>query len=523
MDQHSASMKSNNIVSGLIKRRSNASKTKSDDVSVKSEQDRKEQQLSTNQTLNKFVSIRSSRSIISILLLMTAISSLVHIAWFHLNSTLKEGQLTEDKIQFQDPLIYGYHNFRDVPHFISSGPHDVNPGIPGMYEFHNVCLTRHAEDETLLGLVYFAPNSDSNVKNNPSRCVPCPLYLFNMWDEVGEGEHELGHKCGFHNFHAMYATSVSDWSACMKNRKNRRFFQEWWGDRGEHFLPSFATEVHLYKEPMIALTHNMNIGHSLFDHLLVYVRHWVIFRRLNKFPFSAVASLTIDQCLSDGTSHWYCELLRAMDAFGGAHEVSVLPKKTTLNCYEKLYIVHLALPRIMVVEKSMPSKEVFDEFRQVMFDKFNLPRDKTFGHSKYEQQALSSKKPTKKVLFYAHEPSGRRVWTNMNELLEKFKKRNRYKDLDFDTVYDFGVLSIQEQARLFNEYDVMIMVHGAQMANSIFTVEGTLFVEVGCAIPEFMGEKIYLSLIGGRYAQVVSCNSSNDDPDSPCVECVLDE
>ena len=484
-------------------------------------------QHSENKTVGDIVSIaighfyvRVSRNIISSLLITAGLLSVVRIALFGLySSQIREQPYNSKILKHQNPLIY--HDLQDVPHFISSGPHDVNPGIPGMYEFHNVCLTRHFEDESLLGLVYFVPPSDANVHNNPSRCVPCELFLFHGWDDIGEGEHLVRHKCGFHNVHAMYATDVSDWSACMKDKKNGKFFRRWWGE--DHFLPSSVDEVHLYKEPMIALSHNMNIGHSLFDHLLTYVPHWFTFRHQNKFPFSAVASLTIDQCLNDSKSHWYCELLRAMDAFGGAHEVSVLPKKgsTTLNCYEKLYIVHLALPRINDYEaETMPSKEVFDEFRQVLFEEFELPRDKAFRYSQRERRALSHILP-KKVLFYAHEPSGRRVWSNMNDLLSNVKRQSRYKEWEFDTVYDFGALSIQEQAHLFNVYDVMIMVHGAQMANSIFAVDGTLFVEVGCDIPEFLGKETFLSLIGGRYAKVESCD--NSDPNSICVECGQEE
>ena len=164
----------------------------------------------------------------------------------------------------------------------------------------------------------------------------------------------------------------------------------------------------------------------------------------------------------------------------------------------------------------MPTKEVFDEFRQVLFDKFNLPRDKGM-HSLQQKENTSSGLTSKKVLFYAHEPSGRRVWTNMNKLLDNARNQNKYKDWEFDTVYDFGTISIQEQARLFNSHDVMIMVHGAQMANSIFAVDGTHFIEVGCSIPLFMGDRTYMSLIDGRYSKVVSCEKSR--PGAACLEC----
>lgn len=47
---------------------------------------------------------------------------------------------------------------------------------------------------------------------------------------------------------------------------------------------------------------------------------------------------------------------------------------------------------------------------------------------------------------------------------------------------------------LFNSYDVLVMVHGAQMANNIFALPGTFFIELGCDIPVFLGEKSYLSV-----------------------------
>ena len=251
-----------------------------------------------------------------------------------------------------------------------------------------MCLTRHFRFDSLLGLIYFVPPSDSNVHNNTFRCVPCELFLFHGWDYVGDSERTLGHKCGFHTVHAMYATNVSDWLSCMNDEESKNVSQKFWGRYGEdHFVPSSADELHVYKQPMIAFSDNMNIGHSLFDHLLVYVQHWSIFRRQNKFPFSGVASFTFDQCLDEGegaSQWWYCEVLRAMDAFGGAHEISLLPNiaPSTLNCFEKLYTVHLGLPRINGYGADvMPSKEVFDEFRQVLFDRFDLPRGIGFKQS----------------------------------------------------------------------------------------------------------------------------------------------
>ena len=382
------------------------------------------------------------------------------------------------------PIIY--NNTQTIPPFLSAGPHAVNH-LPGLYEFHNVCLTRSAGDESLLGLIYFVPPDDVNVYNNPSRCIPCPLYLMHGWDDKGEQQDTLKHKCGYHNLHAMYATSVSDWSTCINVRANKRTYRDlgWFPD--ERFVPSSVSSVHYYKEPMIALAHNMNIGHALWDHLLTILPHWHTFQYQNKFPYKGVASFSVEACLSSNTSQWYCELLRTIGIFGGAQEVNMVPKKytTTLNCFERLLTPFLAYPRWKNYEpESMPSKLVFDEFRRVLYEKFKLPRQIDF-----KRKSIS-----KKILFYAHEPSGRRVWTNMNDLISNAKRKVEYNDWELSTVYDFGALSTREQAVLFNSYDVLVMVHGAQMANNIFALPGTFFIEVGCEIPGFLGEESYLSV-----------------------------
>eukprot|EP00956_Cyclotella_meneghiniana_P006237 scaffold8147_cov29-Cyclotella_meneghiniana.AAC.2 len=105
----------------------------------------------------------------------------------------------------------------------------------------------------------------------------------------------------------------------------------------------------------------------------------------------------------------------------------------------------------------------------------------------------------------------------MNDLISNAKRKVEYKDWELSTVYDFGALSTREQAVLFNSYDVLVMVHGAQMANNIFALPGTFFIEVGCEIPGFLGEESYLSIIEAAYAKVEDCQTS--DEGAVCLEC----
>jgi hypothetical protein len=348
------------------------------------------------------------------------------------------------------------------------------------------------------------------------------MYLMHGWHEEEEDEHIKGHTCGYHNLHALYARNVSDWIGCnFATRTQENFFTQWWWGNDPF------TEVHFYKVPAIALSHNMNIGHSLWDHMLTYLPHWFMFRAQNNFPFDAVASFSIENCLSDNTTQWYCELLRAIDAFDGAAELNLKPRENAkvkvLNCFERIFTTHLALPRMNDFQAHiMPSKQVFYEFRRVIFDKFELPRGINYlqqviqhdGSSTVSRQTAAA--TSKRLLLYAHEPSGRRVWTNMRQLVANAQRKSRYTTWKFTTVHDFGVLSLRQQARLFNQHDVLIMVHGAQMANSIFTVDGTVFIEIGCDIPPFLGEETYLSLIGGRYGKVVGCE---EDGNEICLKC----
>eukprot|EP00970_Alexandrium_tamarense_P007795 scaffold1495_cov186-Alexandrium_tamarense.AAC.3 len=170
-----------------------------------------------------------------------------------------------------------------------------------------------------------------------------------------------------------------------------------------------------------------------------------------------------------------------MEAFGNAQELPREPNNTTLYCYKSLYLVHVAYQRT-ISHEGLLTELVFVAFRDIMFTSFKLKRARDYHlirttEANGNAAASSIKEPTK-LLFYAHEPSGRRVWNGMHDLIEKFKDEPKYKAVEFNTVYDFGVFSTAEQAALFNEADAHIMTHGAQMANSIFAVDDTVYIEL---------------------------------------------
>jgi capsular polysaccharide biosynthesis protein len=106
----------------------------------------------------------------------------------------------------------------------------------------------------------------------------------------------------------------------------------------------------------------------------------------------------------------------------------------------------------------------------------------------------------------------------MNELIANARKQTKYKDWEFTTVLDFGALTLKEQAQVFNSHDILIMVHGAQMANAIFTKEGTKLIEVGCNIPSFLSAPTFLSLINGNYQPIQACTGWQLNS-TVCMDC----
>lgn len=270
-----------------------------------------------------------------------------------------------------------------------------------------------------------------------------------------------------------------------------------------------------------------NIGHSLFDTLLVWLPHWYMYRNKagGSFPFEHVVSDSLHGCLESST-FWFCEILRSMDAFGtDPFELPPPPDvKMTLYCYETLYVSHVALQRTLRYPEALP-KSVFDEFRDIMFERYGLPRNRNGTASSAAGTVVTEKRRRMSrrvsILLYAHEPSGRRVWEGMNDLVDSARTNGKYSHVDLLVVRDFDV-PIQEQATLFNTADGFVMTHGAQMANSIFAVDGAVFYELGCLIPSFLGNSHFMRLLGGTYKGVQACPSKRPKPDDVCLRCDAD-
>ncbi|KAL7537300.1 hypothetical protein ACHAWF_009478, partial [Thalassiosira exigua] len=196
------------------------------------------------------------------------------------------------------PTYVVYDTASKMPRMASSGPRDVLPGVMGLYEFENVCLARHLTEPTITGLIYFSPHDAAVTSSNGKRCIPCsaPLDHGGGWEGTGRDEGDVGHKCGFEGVHAMFATSVEDWSECSSRPEAREQAAIW----GQEYVPASAvSRVHFYEEPVFHLSFNDNIAHDLFDHMFNILPYWHAFKSRGSFPFKAVTSLSHPRCMTD--------------------------------------------------------------------------------------------------------------------------------------------------------------------------------------------------------------------------------
>lgn len=403
----------------------------------------------------------------------------------------------------------------------SKGPVLFNSDIAGLYLFENVCLTNNVDalryrpmETTLRGLIYFT--DDKKMNDNSKRCVPCSNnQAMETWDETYADESIVGHKCGMNGLHAMYASSVGDWSSCIKQEENTQLMTQW----GQTQSPTAVETIHFFKEPTFLLQFNaLDMETSLFDMLMTYLPHWDQFRHEWDFPYEAVISHSLQGCLSH-SHNWFCEVLHQMNAFGPAKEIPWEPDESTLYCFEELFYNQVGYQRELDHE-GLVTRDILGDFREILFRKFALPRRRTVEDRKEEAAALSKGEEADddtKIIFYDNKLSQLTKWNEMEALIEKARSLEKYQSIKFGTVDDFSRLTVAEQARTFNEADAIIMVHGEHMANAIFAVDGTKFVEVGCEVSSLIGNPRFMELFDGEYRAVEKCKG--DEGTNVCVKC----
>eukprot|EP00571_Detonula_confervacea_P013326 CAMPEP_0172301998 /NCGR_PEP_ID=MMETSP1058-20130122/3776_1 /TAXON_ID=83371 /ORGANISM="Detonula confervacea, Strain CCMP 353" /LENGTH=718 /DNA_ID=CAMNT_0013012323 /DNA_START=210 /DNA_END=2366 /DNA_ORIENTATION=+ len=459
---------------------------------------------------------------------------------------------------------YNKIQFYDSPDkmkpIFSKGPILQNSEMGGLHLFENVCLTNNVDalryrpdpETSLRGLIYFT--DEESVVNNPKRCVPCSNHEpMEDWGDDNVDEKVVGHKCGMDGLHAMFASSVGDWTDCIMQEENTALMEKW----GQTQSPVNVSTIHFFQEPTFLLQFNaLDMEKSLFDMLMTYLPHWDHFLGANDdeddedeedggFPFSSVISHSLQGCLSH-SHNWFCEVLHGMHAFGTAKEIPWEGDDNTLYCYRELYYNQVGYQRNLDHE-GLVTRENFGEFREILFRKFGLPRRRTvedrlaeleFEKSQHQQgkdggggkngnnaNNDDDGENDTKIIFYDNKLSEQTVWNEMESLISKARELEKYQNIKFVTVnQDFAKLTVAQQARKFNEADAIIMAHGQHMANAIFAVDGTSFVEVGCKVTSLIGNPKFMELMDGKYRAVERCGNNKDDGEGKgghgaCVVC----
>mmetsp|Transcript_27699 Transcript_27699/g.49902 ORF Transcript_27699/g.49902 Transcript_27699/m.49902 type:complete len:679 (+) Transcript_27699:453-2489(+) len=433
----------------------------------------------------------------------------------------------------------------------SKGPILWDEEMGGLHLFENVCLTTNIDalryrpdpETSLRGLIYFT--EDEAMLKNPKRCVPCSnSQPMENWEDANKDRKVVGHKCGMNGLHAMFASSVGDWSDCIMEEENTKLMEKW----GQTQSPVNVTTIHFFQEPTFLLQFDaLDMEKSLFDMLMTYLPHWDKFLeggdyedgQEGGFPFNSVISHSLEGCLSH-SHNWFCEVLHQMYAFGEkTKEIPWEADDTTLYCYKELFYNQVGYQRNLD-HGGLITRENFGEFREMLFRKFGLPRRRTvedrLAEAEYDKaQGKKGLKNNKnnadsededddnngdtKIIFYDNKLSEQTVWNEMESLISKARELEKYQHIKFVTVKDFHDLTVAQQARKFNEADAVIMAHGQHMANAIFAVDGTSFVEVGCKVESLIGNPRFMDLMDGKYKAVEKCSNKNNGGEDVCVVC----
>ena len=80
------------------------------------------------------------------------------------------------------------------------------------------------------------------------------------------------------------------------------------------------------------------------------------------------------------------------------------------------------------------------------------------------------------------------------------------------SVFDFGALPLKEQAKAFNEADVLALIHGGEMANVIYCHEEAYVYEISCTGYSHVQRSIRMDYIGVHFHTVTAphCEESED-------------
>jgi hypothetical protein len=322
----------------------------------------------------------------------------------------------------------------------------MRPLRQSSYAFTNVCVGMNSQDEDQgldngqRTIVWFDP-SDKYEK----RCVSCnnPVMSFEWnqiadyvsalspgWHEEGGLLRDSGRPCGMMWDNVMVAHDLDDARTCRAHHHKEI------SDRGQ--LVGMQGMVHRPRAAVLQWYHG-NPGHQLLDCILSQLD---LFRTYNG-PFES------HQTCGGEKEEWYCVVVGML----GVTIAHVAPD--TLACYDEALVPRLG---IHGREGGVPLEgATWRWFRQRIGAASTLPS-------------------TTHVLMYAHNSTSRRVWLNMEEHVTWFRSRG----ISVQVVSNFAAHSVVSQAHIFKRATHLIMPHGGQWANIIFSARGAHMWELSC-------------------------------------------
>jgi hypothetical protein len=352
------------------------------------------------------------------------------------------------------------------------------------YEFHQVCLTLNVDSSKKVqrGLIYFDPKN-----SHDKRCVPCPNPIeIQTWGD---------HACGLMWSHQINAQgTLRDFRNCYL--ENLKFITQ----IGQRQFP--AKDLHggiYYSNPILTLSYAYkNPGHQMYDSIFTLIPLIV-----NRDKLSPHLKVIVQQNPMCPETEWFCAVLRKI---GFITNDNLLPTTSGVaDCFESLIVPKWGLSRTVPF-----SPKLLEDFRMVLFKSFGFP-----SHEQNDKRGGVSKP---KLLLYAHSTKSdevqkhRRIWLDMKRTVAE--NAEVHEKFDVLVVDDFAALSVQKQAEVFQQADIVIMPHGGQLGNAMFSNPRTIIIELSCNGYSHLGmtngnEQLFGSIpkaLGFVHLSIVPCS-----------------
>eukprot|EP00927_Polykrikos_kofoidii_P048613 TRINITY_DN42866_c0_g1_i1.p1 TRINITY_DN42866_c0_g1~~TRINITY_DN42866_c0_g1_i1.p1 ORF type:complete len:486 (-),score=49.76 TRINITY_DN42866_c0_g1_i1:99-1556(-) len=312
-----------------------------------------------------------------------------------------------------------------------------SPYGPSLFELKNVCASTAAYDGTV-ELFGFE-------KNAPDKCDTC----------LNQETYTSWSPCGIFFARFGFARSIGQLQSCLQTQR----------------IETWATGAEMFVEPTLLITTHSNIGHILHDIIAsIY--------RLKSQPWTRVWIPPSPKCSrGDAWGKWGCPVLKALGLL--KTKALLRPRPVGLFCFERLLLPAIALNRnfnnMEFADEETQRRWVL-QIRDTLVKRFVRPK---LGLEVPSFVRLESPR-ARRLLTYGHRNADESRWldyettaTGLQQLLPGWTVL---------TVASAGEISIQRQATLWHEADIVMGPSGAEAVNGIFSRNGSVHIELKCPL-----------------------------------------